>query len=77
MPGYKSNLAENRAIHASSERGVDVPLAGGMRPLRPGMLGAPRAAAGVPRVKAPRIATLGATLGASAGKRSRRYYGET
>lgn len=41
--------AENRAIELSGERGMDVPLAGSMRPLKPG-------AVHVPHVSAPHVA---------------------
>ena len=73
MPKFQPNLAENRAIHASDERGVSVPLAGTMRPLRPGMLEAPRKSAlHVPKPKMPKPPVV------SAGPygRKRKYYGE-
>lgn len=65
MPGYKANLAENRAINASEERGVNVPLAGTMRALRPAGLSAPH----VGSVKPPRVPKI-------PGMGKRKYYGE-
>jgi hypothetical protein len=66
---FQSNLAENRAIHASEERGVSVPLAGTMRPLRPGMLAAPKAMH-APKMKTPKIP------GTPGVGKKRKYYGE-
>ena len=68
------NIAENRAIHASEERGVSVPLAGSMRPLRQGMLTAPKMSAlHVPTPKPPKPPVIS---GAPHIAGRRKYYGE-
>ena len=69
MAGYKPNLAVNRAIKASEERGVSVTPAGTMRTLSPGILSAPKAGGlHMPKIKEPR---------ASLPRRpKRKYYGE-
>jgi hypothetical protein len=70
MAGFKPiSLASNRAIHASEERGMDVPVMGTMKPLRPSVLTAPKA------IKAPKTPKIpGSPKANPYGKR--KYYGE-
>lgn len=73
----KSNIAANRAINASEQRGEDVTMPGAMRPLKT-LLRAPGAAGRVPGgIKMPKMGGVGkAAYGGRAGNPGRKYYGE-
>lgn len=73
----KQNIAANRAITASEERGEDVTMPGAMRPMKTLL----RAAGGAGRVpggiKMPHGTGMPkASYGGRAGNPSRKYYGE-